>query len=81
MCAPSSPAPSSKAVPDWASAMLTQTSSTDKKCRNDKAAEHTKTCFLTRPQPVLLSAGQRGTESNSKRAHRHTHAAAALTSC
>eukprot|EP00445_Apocalathium_hangoei_P002763 CAMPEP_0203848210 /NCGR_PEP_ID=MMETSP0359-20131031/5463_1 /ASSEMBLY_ACC=CAM_ASM_000338 /TAXON_ID=268821 /ORGANISM="Scrippsiella Hangoei, Strain SHTV-5" /LENGTH=58 /DNA_ID=CAMNT_0050763775 /DNA_START=39 /DNA_END=215 /DNA_ORIENTATION=- len=30
MCAPSSPAPSSQAVPDWASAMLTQTSSTDK---------------------------------------------------
>eukprot|EP00445_Apocalathium_hangoei_P039900 CAMPEP_0203949372 /NCGR_PEP_ID=MMETSP0359-20131031/83798_1 /ASSEMBLY_ACC=CAM_ASM_000338 /TAXON_ID=268821 /ORGANISM="Scrippsiella Hangoei, Strain SHTV-5" /LENGTH=82 /DNA_ID=CAMNT_0050881267 /DNA_START=21 /DNA_END=269 /DNA_ORIENTATION=+ len=67
MCAPSSPAPSgSKTVPDWALAMLAQTSRTDKQCRNDKAAEHVKTRFLIRlktGQPVLLSSAPQGTES------------------
>eukprot|EP00444_Apocalathium_aciculiferum_P010412 CAMPEP_0183388320 /NCGR_PEP_ID=MMETSP0370-20130417/3963_1 /TAXON_ID=268820 /ORGANISM="Peridinium aciculiferum, Strain PAER-2" /LENGTH=70 /DNA_ID=CAMNT_0025567219 /DNA_START=43 /DNA_END=251 /DNA_ORIENTATION=+ len=47
MRAPSSPAPSgSNAVPDLALAILAQTSITDKQCRNDQAAEHTKRASL-----------------------------------
>jgi len=65
MRAPSSPAPrGSKAVPNWALAMLAQT--IGKHCRNDEAAEHTKTRFLKNPQPVLLTAGQKGTSSSTE---------------
>eukprot|EP00445_Apocalathium_hangoei_P092269 CAMPEP_0204227328 /NCGR_PEP_ID=MMETSP0361-20130328/85615_1 /ASSEMBLY_ACC=CAM_ASM_000343 /TAXON_ID=268821 /ORGANISM="Scrippsiella Hangoei, Strain SHTV-5" /LENGTH=82 /DNA_ID=CAMNT_0051194737 /DNA_START=84 /DNA_END=329 /DNA_ORIENTATION=- len=49
------------AVPDWALAMFKQTSSTDKQSRIGRAAEHTKTLFFIRPQPVLLSTDQKGT--------------------